>query len=260
MNNLPIFVSKYREFVKKKNSVLCVGVDPAIPEQRKTNVLSNSNRIQFMKEIIEQVADYANVIKINRQYIIGLTIEDIQEINELIHQNRMLSIIDHKLSDIGSTNESALFWFKKEGFDAFTFSPFAGNVLETTQTAHKQNLGLFVLTLMSNPQAIIQKNAQIDEKPYYIRIAEMCNEANSDGCVIGVTGNVQKDDLEHLSKVLSPEKLILAPGIGPQGGDAKLVADFFKTNILVNVGRAIIYSERPAIEAMKYRDLLNSLL
>ena len=48
MSNLPLFVSKYRELVKKKNSVLCVGVDPAIPEQRKTNIMSNNNRIQFL--------------------------------------------------------------------------------------------------------------------------------------------------------------------------------------------------------------------
>jgi len=60
--------------------------------------------------------------------------------------------LDHKLGDIGSTNESALFWISDMGFDAFTFSPFAGNIETTVDTAHKRDLGVIVLTLMSNPR------------------------------------------------------------------------------------------------------------
>ena len=65
----------------------------------------------------------------------------------------MLAILDHKLNDIGSTNNSAMYWIKEMGFDAFTFSPFAGNTKETVETAHMKDLGVIVLTLMSNPKA-----------------------------------------------------------------------------------------------------------
>ena len=104
------FIGRYLEISKEKNSILCVGLDPAIPKQRETNTIPSEDRFSFMKQIIEQVSPYASVIKINRQYIIGLKVSQIVELNKLIHSKGMLSIIDHKLSDIGSTNASAIFW------------------------------------------------------------------------------------------------------------------------------------------------------
>jgi len=159
------FVKKYLDISQEKNTILCVGIDPAIPSQRSKNVIPSENRLEFIRNLVTDVAPYASVIKMNRQYLIGLTIDEIRAINIHIHQNNMLSIIDHKLSDIGSSNMSAIFWFKEESFDAFTFSPFAGNVLEATQYAHSKNLGIIVLTLMSNPEAEFQKQALIENKP-----------------------------------------------------------------------------------------------
>ena len=157
------FIKKYLDISKEKNSILCVGIDPATPSQRSKNIIPTEDRLEFMRNIVSDVAPYASVIKMNRQYLIGLTIDEIRAINIHIHQSNMLSIVDHKLSDIGSSNTSAIFWIKEESFDAFTFSPFAGNVLEATEYAHKKDLGIFVLTLMSNPEAEYQKQAIIDD-------------------------------------------------------------------------------------------------
>ena len=79
------FVNKYLRVSEKKNSFLCTGLDPAIPQQRETNVIPSGTRLSFMKHIIEEVSPYSSVIKINRQYINGLTTEELQEINDLIH-------------------------------------------------------------------------------------------------------------------------------------------------------------------------------
>ncbi|MHA1408349.1 MAG: orotidine 5'-phosphate decarboxylase [Candidatus Heimdallarchaeaceae archaeon] len=253
-------MKKYLDISKEKKSLLCVGIDPAIPGQRKTNVIPLEDRLEFIRNIVSDIAPYASVVKMNRQYLIGLTVDEIREINIHIHQNNMLSIIDHKLSDIGSSNKSAIFWFKEESFDAFTFSPFAGNVIETTTFAHNNGLGIFVLTLMSNPEAEYQKQALIEDKPLYLYYASLCNKAHADGSIIGATEHITSEEVSKLHELLGEKKLALIPGVGAQGGNAKKILYFFERNSLVNIGRAIIYSENPSLEAQKYRDMLNNQL
>ena len=258
-NKQASFAKRYLEVSRSKNSILCVGLDPAVPEQRKENVLANNDRLAFMKQIIKEVSPFASVIKINRQYIIGLTNEQIADLNKLIHRNGMLSIIDHKLSDIGSTNASAIYWIKKEGFDAFTFSPFAGNIGEATKEAHKNDLGIIVLTLMSNPESSIQKETKIGNKSLYIYIAEECRRNNSDACVVGATGNVTTIDLLNIKKVVGENILLLVPGVGAQGGDAENIIQVFGKNLMINVGRSIIYSDNPGEIAENFQRQFNKL-
>ncbi|MHA1865497.1 MAG: orotidine-5'-phosphate decarboxylase [Candidatus Heimdallarchaeaceae archaeon] len=252
------FVDKYLEHAKIKKSYLCVGLDPAIPNQREKNTIPKGmTKLEFMINIIKAVEKHASVIKINRQYIIGLTIEEVKEINKLIHSLGMLSIIDHKLGDIGSTNDSAIYWFKEERFDAFTFSPFAGNTKEATVTAHKHGLGIIVLTLMSNPEAEYQKKATIDNNPLYLYIANQIKKSSSDGCVIGATGHVSKEDVALIRKKVGDRCIALVPGVGAQGGSADSLFFHFGAKTMVNVGRAIIYSTDPKKEAEKYQKMFN---
>ncbi|MBA7472627.1 Orotidine 5'-phosphate decarboxylase [subsurface metagenome] len=123
-------------------------------------------------DIIEQVSDYCCSIKPNTQYYLGHT-DILEKIAKKSHDHGMLAILDHKLSDIGSTNSSALYWIKEMGFDAFTFSPFAGNTQKTVEKAHENNLGVIVLTLMSNPEPKIEKLIPIfDENEEPSSVAE----------------------------------------------------------------------------------------
>jgi orotidine-5'-phosphate decarboxylase len=257
---VPVFVKKYEEVAKKKNSILSVGLDPAIPRQREKNVIPTQDRINFMENIIDLVAPYTSVIKINRQYTLGLTIDDIRTINRQIHSKQMLSISDHKLGDIGSSNESAIFWFKEEEFDAFTFNPYSGNVLEATEMAHKLDLGIIVLTLMSNPQAILQKHAKVIGKPLFQHIARLCREANSDGCVIGATAHVESSDILEIKRIVGDNTIALAPGVGAQGGSADTLLKSFGTKTMVNVSRGVIYSQSPGEKAKETQEMLNGLL
>ncbi len=169
----PVFVKKYEEVTKKKNSILSVGLDPAIPRQREKNIMPTEDRINFMETIIDLVAPYTSVIKINRQYTLGLTIDEIRSINRQIHSKQMLSVSDHKLGDIGSSNESAIFWFKEEEFDAFTFNPYSGNVLEATEMAHKldnhikntldERYKVVLQTIRDNNEAMEEMTAELLE-------------------------------------------------------------------------------------------------
>jgi orotidine 5'-phosphate decarboxylase subfamily 2 len=259
------FFDEYERVRKEKNSILCVGIDPALPDQRRTDVIKKQYPgdaddviLQFTMEIIDAVADHCCAIKLNSQYILfALGQHKLESINQQIHSWGLLSILDHKLGDIGSTNESALYWIQKCGFDALTFSPFAGNIREATDMAHNRDLGIFVLDLMSNPEAEgFHKKTRFNETPLFLRIADDAKSARSDGLVVGATDHVREVDIQKIRKVTGDERIILFPGIGSQGGDSKKILENAGENILINVGRHIIFSPNPGKIAEDYNKRL----
>ena len=244
------FLTKFKKLYEEKESVLCVGLDPAIPGQREKNIISSSDRLKFMHTIIDQVAPYSIAVKPNRQYLIGLTTSEIKEITKKAKGLGLLTIMDHKLSDIGSTNDSALYWINKEGFDGLTFSPFTGNTRSTSEKAHELGLGVIVLTLMSNPEAKWMITEKMKGKKVYQHFAEEVRKY-ADGAVVGATGHVTDNHIKEIKKEIG-EKIILAPGVGAQGGDAEKLIKICGKELLINVGRGIMYAEKPALNAEKY--------
>jgi orotidine-5'-phosphate decarboxylase len=255
---LTSFVDKYADAVKKKNSILCVGLDPALPIQRMRKVIPNDDRLEFMKRIIADVAPFTSVIKMNRQYLIGLTADEIRQLNVLIHQQGMLSIVDHKLADISSSNSSAIFWIKEEGFDAFTLNPYGANIEECTRMAHEKKLGIIVVTLMSNPQAIIQKLINIYENPFFLHVAEICKFAKSDGCMIGAGSHIKLTDIAQIKQSIGNNAVALVPILGQHTESAKHTILHFGDKTIVSVGGAILYSDNPPSKARKYQEQFNA--
>ncbi|MCK4973537.1 MAG: orotidine 5'-phosphate decarboxylase [Candidatus Heimdallarchaeota archaeon] len=255
---LTSFVDKYADVVKRKNSILCVGLDPALPIQRMRQVIPNDDRLEFMKKIIADVAPFTSVIKMNRQYLIGLSADEIRQLNVLIHQGDMLSIVDQKLADISSSNSSAIFWIKEEGFDAFTLNPYGGNIEEATRMAHEKKLGILVVTLMSNPQAIIQKLLNIYENPFFLHVAEICKVAKSDGCMIGAGSHIKLTDIAQIKQSIGNNSIALVPILGQHKENAKHAILHFGDKTIVSVGGAILYSDNPSAKARQYQEQFNA--
>jgi orotidine-5'-phosphate decarboxylase len=257
-----MFYEKYLKATKQKGSFININLDPALPKQRKENVVPSryvskedaETLLNFSLDIIEQVSDYCCSIKLNTQYYLGHT-EVLKKIAEKIHEEGMLAILDHKLSDIGSSNGSAIYWIKEMGFDAFTFSPFAGNTQKTVKKAHENNLGVIVLTLMSNPEAEnMMIHTTVNDQPYYLHTAKTVKEAKADGCVVGLTCFVEDEYIKNIQKVVGDRVVFLLQGIGPQGGQANKIR--YVTNPLVSLGRAVIYSDDPRKAVKGYHDIL----
>jgi orotidine-5'-phosphate decarboxylase len=166
----------------------------------------------------------------------------------------MLAILDHKLSDIGASNGSALYWIKEMGFEAFTFSPFAGNIRTTVEKAHQNDLGIIVLTLMSNPEAEeMMIDTTVRGEPYYIHTSQMVKEAKADGCVVGLTCFVESRYIKNIQGVVGDRVVFLLQGIGPQGGQANKIR--YVHNPLVSLGRTVIYSDDPKKAVKGYYDI-----
>ncbi|MGQ9530265.1 MAG: orotidine 5'-phosphate decarboxylase [Candidatus Bathycorpusculaceae bacterium] len=269
------FKDRFAKMRKEKNSILCVGVDPALPRQRKGATIpekymkigdENEVRLNFCLDIIDMVKDYAVAIKPNQQYIFGFTKGQHQKLTRYIRENAMLSILDYKLGDISDTVASAIFHISESGYDAITFNPLAGNLKETVELAHENakslrgyELGIIVLTLMSNPEAVtFMKGAKIGRLPLFKFISKQVKEFDADGCVVGATGHVTEEDIKAIRKIVGRDKVLLIPGIGAQKGDVNKVLKSAGENILINVGRDIIYSENPKRKSEEYHKMLSS--
>lgn len=260
-----MFFDKYLRTTKEKESIININLDPALPRQRTSNVIperhvsgSDEETLEdFCMEIIEQISDYCCSIKPNTQYFLG-AYGLLPRLVKKIQKEGMIAILDHKLSDIGSTNDSAIFWIAEMGFDAFTFSPFAGNMQATVEEAHKRDLGVIVLTLMSNPEAKnLMANTMVDGEPYYISVARKVAETQADGCVVGLTSFVKSEFVKNIQDIVGDRAVFLMQGIGPQGGEIANIK--YVVNPLVSLGREVIYSDNPLKALEKYYGLLSSV-
>lgn len=241
--------NRFVSAMKEKKSQLCVGLDPR-PEMVQLNSL-----YEFCVDIVEKTSDYCFCYKPNTQYIMPLGFSEIKNLNKYIHEKGCISISDHKLSDIGSTNKAALHWLSEMGFDAVTYSPFPGNIKETIQNGKTCNLGVITLTLMSNPEADFFMKGVVQGRLGYEFIAEQIVKYDGLGAVVGAT--CDGEDIRKIHSVLK-DQLILSPGVGAQGGGLDIVR-IFKERTIINVSRDIITRENPGERAKYYQELINEV-
>lgn len=262
-------IDRFLAALKEKESILCVGLDPALPQQRSKNTIpssylqrsdENEARLDFCLDIIEQIKDYSIAAKPNQQYVLGFTKRQHQKLTGAIRKAGLLSILDYKLNDIGDTVRSSIYHLTECGYDAVTFNPLPGNMEEAIEFAHQHakesrgyELGIIVLTLMSNPEAVkYMKEATLYNKPLYITIAEDVKKYGADGCVLGATGHVTGENIRKIRAIAGEEKIFLVPGVGAQKGSPEKIVRTAGRNILINVGRGIIYSTDPGKKAEEY--------
>ncbi|MBS7619854.1 orotidine-5'-phosphate decarboxylase [Candidatus Bathyarchaeota archaeon] len=223
------FVEKYYRLSREKDSFLCVGLDPATASMRERFIVPKplveefgvSKGIKkFCIDIIEAVSPFAPVIKPNAQFLAyPLSFRDLCEIVDKIHEGDCLALLDAKLSDIRSSNQAALYWINEIGFDAVTFNPFQGYKDGTDviyEWADRFDKGVFALCRMSNPGTHDYQSMVVNQEPLYIRLARDAFEKGANGFVVGCTAT---HELEEVRRIIGEERIILSPGMGPQGGD-----------------------------------------
>ena len=279
------FFEKYYELSREKDSFLCVGLDPATADMRDRYVIPSelverhgvSGGIKrFCLDVIEAVAPFTPIIKPNSQFITyPFSFEDLREVVEAIHEGGCLALLDAKLSDIGSTNEAGLHWIGEAGFDAVTFSPFPGfedGSNAVYKWAEDRDKGLFALCRMSNPGAHDYQSKIVGGEPLYMMLARDAFDHGSNGFVVGCTA---PSELGEIRGVIGEERLILSPGLGPQGGDPgealRLGANSSGEGLIVSSSRSIDYAyermgwdggrfaEASGVQARMKRDELNEI-
>ena len=270
MTRMSTFLEALEEMRSLKRSLLCVGLDPALAGQRSSSLMpkkyqdkdENTARLKFCLDIVRLTSKYCCAYKPNLQYVLGWTGEDHRRLTAAVREARAVSILDCKLGDIGDSVDSALYHIRKWGYDAITYNPLLGNTEEAVDKAHtgERQLGLIVLTLTSNPEALrYQKHGTIEGAPLFSAIAHDVKESGADGCVVGATSHVTAKDIRVIRSIVGPDRVFLIPGMGTQGGDLGKLAVAGK-NILVNASRDIIYSDDPGRRAEEYRQKIRGAL
>ena len=225
------FFAKLEAAVLRNQSLLCVGLDPTVaqlPERHRRPDGDNiAGILAWNRAIIEATADLVAVYKPNIAFyeaLGGPGMELLRQTLALIPDDIPI-LLDAKRGDIGSTAAAyAQACFEQLGADAVTLSPYLGRDSIEPFAAYADK-GLFVLCHTSNPGAGEFQDLEIsdwrtlDREPnraLYERVAQTA--ATWSPNVAFVVGATYPEQMEAVRTVV-PDRWILVPGIGAQGGD-----------------------------------------
>jgi orotidine-5'-phosphate decarboxylase len=265
-------LSRLRRIQSKKNSAVCVGLDPD-PDRMPAPLRDRSAldaTLVFCRSIIDATAEAACAFKLNFAFFEALGPTGIQMLGEIarIIPDDCLTIADAKRGDIGN---SARFYarsiFDEMGFDSCTVAPYMGRDAVEPFLA-RANTGAFVLTRTSNDGAAdLQEACTCSGTPLYLHTARKVAEWSDDAPATGglVVGATAPEALAEIREAC-PTLPFLVPGVGAQGGDPAAVMAAAHTDrapVVVNSSRSILYAsdgddyaEAAADAARELRDRL----
>jgi len=258
------FIAKLTRAIERNNSLLCVGLDPQpakYPSHFPASVTGEA-LFNWGRRIIEQTRDLVCCYKPNAAFYEQVGPDGLEALRRTISAvpDNIPVLLDAKRGDIGSTAAAyARATFDVWQADGVTLSPYLGRDSVAPFLANPAHFA-FVLCYTSNPSAAeIQEfggGARLFE--HVARQAQQWAGANQLGFVVGAT---QPQALARVRQ-LAPDRWILAPGIGAQGGDlpAALAAGLNAagSGLVVPVSRGVIYSADPRAAAQSLRDAINA--
>ena len=258
------FFSFLEKRVDDCSSLLCVGLDPHIPDLNEPTAASARD---FCLNLVKQTARYAAAFKPNAAFFEVFGAEGWSALKEVIdaiqeESHRLGSmipvILDAKRGDIASTAEAyARSTFENLGAHCITLSPYLGkdSIEPFIQNSEK---GVFLLCKTSNPgsgdlQDIILSDGDLLYE-HVAKLAQTWNTKNNIGLVVGAT---HIDAMKRV-RAVAPDLWLLTPGVGAQGGELEsaLKAGLRKDGkgMLIPISRGISRAEKPGLVAAEIRD------
>ena len=247
---------------------LCVGIDPHPDLLDKWGLQDNADAlVAFGETVIEASLRSCAAVKPNIAFFErhgSRGIAALERILALAHEQGLITILDAKRGDIGSTMEAYAQAYFSPGApleaDAITVSPYLGfgSLAPALELAETHGKGVFVLTLTSNAEGASVQHAVGPDGPVAKAIAEAAAELNrgaqpmgSVGLVIGATvGDAVSELGIDLAAVNGP---LLSPGVGAQGATPSDVAKVFGDatgRVLVNQSRGVLQAG-PFVEKLR---------
>ena len=172
-----VFRTRLGEIVKTKGSNIVLALDLPFekPETRFT-LLGKA------KQVLKEVSTYICAVKFNHHLVLPLgTFDGVKELVKKAHEIDLLTIMDCKLNDIGSTNEVIAEYYYAAGFDALIANPIVGwkeGLEPVFKIAHNLKRGVILLTYMSHKGTIEGYGQDIydpeigERTPQYISFAK----------------------------------------------------------------------------------------
>jgi uridine monophosphate synthetase len=259
------FFSFLEKRVDDSSSLLCVGLDPHIPDLKEPTAAS---ALDFCLNLIKQTAPYAAAFKPNAAFFEAFGAEGWSALKQVIEavQNESVRlgslipvILDAKRGDIASTAEAyAKSAFESLGAHCITLNPYLGkdSIDPFIQNSEK---GVFLLCKTSNAGSGDLQDIVVTEKsvPLYIHVAQLAQKWNTKKNIGIVVGATHPQVMTEIRQAV-PDLWFLAPGVGAQGGELEsaLKAGLRKDGkgILIPVSRAISRADKPGRAAAELRD------
>ncbi len=252
-----VFWDKLAASVQRRDSLLCVGLDP---DPRHLPAKFRANRSQplaglqaWNQHIIEATMPWACAYKPNLAFYLrhgptGLKL--LQDTLATIPPETPV-ILDAKFGDMASTSQGyAFFAFAELGVDAVTLNPYLGrDSLEPF--LNWEGKGSFVLCHTSNPGAMDLQQRSLEGEPLYRQMAEVIKTWHDQaGMVVGAT---YPDVLRRVRETVG-DRWILVPGVGRQGGNLQqaLQAGWIRAEhpgVIISVSSSLATASDPAAAA-----------
>ncbi|MBN2354016.1 MAG: orotidine-5'-phosphate decarboxylase [Spirochaetales bacterium] len=259
------FFSRLDELAEKKDTLLCIGLDPNFAMQPGED--AETALVDFNRRIIDLTQQFALCYKPNIAFYerfgpAGLTA--LKKTIEIV-PNDIPVIIDAKRGDIGNTAKAyAQTIFDHFKAQAVTLNPYLGKESLEPFLA-REDKGLFVLCRTSNPSSAAVQLAEVKNSrtggfvPFYVHLAE---ETARWGKNVGLVVAANEADALQTVRRLLPDIWFLAPGIGAQGGSVEEAmasgARLDGKGILPMAAREIIEDPRPDEKAKMLRDRIRA--
>ena len=267
------FFSFLEKRVDDCSSLLCIGLDPHIPDLKEPTTASARD---FCLNLVKQTSRYAAAFKPNAAFFEVFGADGWTALKDVIdaiqeESNRMGSmipvILDAKRGDVPSTAKAyAKSAFENLGAHCITLNSYLGkdSIEPFIQNPEK---GIFLLCKTSNPSSgefqdlIVDGGQWTTDNPrsmplyeYVARSAEAWNVNNNIGLVVGAT---YLDAMKSI-RLATPGLWFLSPGIGTQGGELEhVVKSGLRKDgkgILLPMSRTISQSDNPRQRAAEIRD------
>jgi len=258
--------------IKKKESFLCVGLDPDLNKIPKYLLKTEDPIFEFNKAIIDATKDYCIAYKPNIAFYECLGVkgwESLRKTLEYIPKD-IFTIADAKRGDIGNTSKMyASTFFDNLNFDSITVNPYMGKDSVVPYYDFK-NKWVILLGLTSNEGAKDFQFLKLEnEKAVFESVIKKTSEWGTEENTMYVVGATRGDLLKKIRTII-PNSFLLVPGVGSQGGSLQDVVDncwIDDCGLIINSSRGIIYAgsdvdfaEKSKAEAIKLKHEMRKIL
>lgn len=232
--------------IAKKNSFLCVGLDP-VPEKLPAHLIGLEGLFTFCSEIINATKKYAVAYKPNLAFFEAYGPGGLEVLKSLmaVIPEHCMTIADAKRGDIGNTAAAyARTFFETYKFDAVTVSPYLGQDSILPFLEYKDKVTIILAKTSNSGSADFQNQQLADQHtPLYLHVIKKSMEWGSAENTMFVVGANYKEELLQI-RAIARDYFLLIPGFGAQGGTLDGIKHILlphSAGILANYSRQVLY-------------------
>jgi len=235
--------------IHQKKSFLCVGLDTDLDKIPKHLLKEEDPIFAFNKAIIDATHRHCVAYKPNIAFYEAYGLKgwkSLERTMEYLNANHpeMFTIADAKRGDIGNTSTRyAKAFFETMDFDSITIAPYMGKD-SVEPFLEFEDRHTILLALTSNQGAFDFQTKNVAGQELYKEVLSVSKAYKGSERLMYVVGATKATYLEDIRKIV-PERFLLVPGVGAQGGSLQEVCKYGITKnvgLLVNSSRGIIYA------------------